>query len=226
VVVAADTQFSQANVGAETRLAIDRDGNLYYLWLQGGGEEDGSGGKTLFLATSRDGGTTWSKPLDVGVPGLTAAKFPWIVAGDRGRIAFSYLGSKVRGGFDASRQDMRTARWDAYVGFSQNALDKRPVFATATANPSSDPLRRGPCSGRCEPDPTDCVYSCAIGSPRIGMYDYLQLALDPTSGRVAMSLVDLCAEACATGRAPSEWSFIGAVGVQVRGPSLLLRLST
>ena len=192
-------------------LAIDRNENLYYLWIDGGENEDG---KRVMLSISRDRGNTWSQPIDVGVPGITAVKFGSIVAGDDGRVAFYYLGSKVPGGFEASEDHMKNARWDAYVGITLDALAQDPIFATAMVNPVDDPLRRGRCQGRCEPE------------PGVGMMDYLQIALDPTSGMVATSLVDLCAGKCGTsqGSSDDEWSWIGAVGVQVSGPSLFKKL--
>lgn len=204
--------------GSDTRLAMDSEGNLYYMWIAGSWYV--GDGRRPFLSISRNGGEDWSAPIDIGVPGVTAAKFPFLLAGDEGRISFFYVGSTVPGGFEASAEDMAQARWDAYVGFSLNALDEDPVFATTTANPADDPLRRGVCQYRCSPEGTDCVLlDCSFSSSEIGMFDYLQLALDPTTGMVAASLVDLCAGECATG-ASDDWSFTGAVGVQVEGPSL------
>lgn len=205
--------------GSDVRLARDASGTLYYLWIAhswyiGDGERP-------LLSISRDDGETWSAPIDVGVPGLTAAKLPSIVAGDEGRIAFFYVGSTVPGGFDAAPEDMATAHWDGYAGFSLNATDAAPVFATNTVNPADDPLRIGPCEGRCIADPDDCALGCEIGSPRVGMFDYLELALDPTSGMVAVSVVDLCGPACVAQGSAEAWSFTGAVGVQIAGASLL-----
>jgi hypothetical protein len=202
-------------------MAMDRAGNLYYLWLDAQG--DFTGGTTPMLSISTDGGETWSASVDVGVPGLTAAKYPSIVAGDDGRIALFYVGSDIEGGFAATDEQMHAARWDAYISFSIDALADEPVFATAMVNPADDPLRRGSCRERCETGPQACYVDCSIaGTGTVGMFDYLQLALDPTSGTVAASLVDLCTNLCATagGTADDPWSFIGAVGVQIQGPSL------
>lgn len=223
IVVADDLQDPQTPLGSEGRLAMDGGGSLYYFWIDGGG--DSSGGRRAMLSTSRDGGKTWARPINVGAPGLTALKLPSIVAGDDGRIAISYVGSKVPGGWDASEKRMESARWDGYVSFSLDALSSRPVFATAMVNPADNPLRRGPCADRCSPDPSDCVYDCSIGSSATGMFDYLQLALDPTSGKVAVSLVDLCGGRCGTAEGTSRdpWSYIGAVGIQTGGPALLVK---
>jgi hypothetical protein len=203
----------------ETRLAMDAKGNLYYLWMDA---KDYSGGETVMLSVSRDKGRHWSRSVDVGAPGITATKLPSIVAGDEGRIALSYVGTTTPGGWKASAQAKERSRWDAYVAVSLNALSSRPVFATALVNPPHDPLRRGPCEGRCTVNDEICTIDCAVGGPSSGMYDYLQLALDPRSGALALSLVDLCAGRCGTaaGSAADKPAFLGAVGVQTGGDRL------
>lgn len=219
VVVAKDPHESP--YGAWARIAIDRAGNLYYMWHGAG--KDVLGGNRVLLSVSRDKGRTWSSPIDVGIPGVTAVKYPSLVAGDDGRIAFLYMGSDVRGGFNAPKKRMKQATWNAYVGFTLDALAYKPTIATAMINPPSDPLHMGPCDYRCSPDPDNCgTVGCDMGSPVAGIFDYLQLALDPKTGRVAASLVDQCSGACAVGRS-QDWGgwWFGAVGIQVAGPRLL-----
>jgi hypothetical protein len=218
-VVAAYPSPYNTDFGGDARLAMDASGTLYYMWIAGSWYV-GDGARPV-LSISHDDGLTWSAPMDVGAPGLTAAKFPSIVSGGDGEIAFSYVGSTVPGGFAASAGDMADARWNAYVGMSLNADDPTPVFATAIAD--TDTLRRGPCQYRCSPEGsgTACVVDCALaGTETVGMFDYNELALDPTTGGVAVSLVDLCDPACASATAPGAWSFVGAVAVQVGGPDL------
>jgi hypothetical protein len=183
--------------GHEAIVATDSEGNAYYFFL----DDD----TYPHLSISRDQGASWSVPLNVSAPGVTAAKFPTIVAGDEGRIAFLYIGSTVEGGFDAEDAVMDEATWHAYVGFSLNALDAEPVFATTMANALEDPLKRGSCNGRCQ-----------------GMYDFMDITINPATGQVWAALVDLCNDACAgpDGTADDPITSRGAVGVQTGGTLL------
>jgi hypothetical protein len=214
-VIARYDDWSNSAFGEDLRLAIDATGNLYAFWISNSpyiGD-----GLHPTLSVSRDDGATWSEPRDIGAPGITAAKFPGIVAGANGRIAVMYVASDVPGGWQASEVDMKDATWHAYVAFSMDASSGAPSFETVMATPASDPLRRGPCDSRCTPEPDECIISCDVGSARVGMFDYLQLAMDPLNGRVAMSLVDLCPAGCTDG----SWGFQSSVAVQTEGPSLL-----
>jgi hypothetical protein len=157
------------------------------------------------LAVSHDDGAHFDASMNVTAPGVTAAKFPAITAGDGGRIAFLYVGTEVAGGFGAKGKTLANATWNAYVGYSLDADKTAPVFATVTANPTADPLKRGDCSGRCG-----------------GMYDFLDIQIQPKTGQVWMSLVDLCNDKCAASDGTSKDPIIsrGAVGVQLGGTLL------
>ncbi|MDQ3963788.1 MAG: glycoside hydrolase [Actinomycetota bacterium] len=195
----------------EAHVAIDQAGNVYYMWL---GDND-----LPYISVSRDEGKTWSPPVNVAAPGVTAANFPHIVAGKQGRIAVMYLGSKIEGGYDA--EDMSSASWDAYVGFSLNALSPRPVFAATTANPSDDPLKRGNCFERCMAENSNPIEQERYRFD--GMYDFLDMDLNPVTGAIWIALVDLCNDACATrdGTSDNTQFARAAVSVQLQGPRLL-----
>lgn len=190
---------------AHMRLAADTAGNAYLLFLDAT--------SLPHLSISRDHGATWSDPISVAAPDVTAANVTSLVAGDEGRIAFFYVGTTLPGGYAATEQAMAEATWHGYTTFSLNALDGDPVFAvTLTAEPT-DPLRRGPCQLRCNPDPNDRF---------TGMYDYTNLKVDPATGAVWVAFVDLCDGACAQPGATSDagWVNKGAVGVQTAGTPL------
>lgn len=203
--------------GHEAIVSTDRAGNVYYFFL----DEN-----TLpRLSVSTDDGETWSAPMNVTAPGVTRAKFPSIVAGEEGRIAFLYLGTTSPEGQDLYNETKQAyadnATWNGYVGFSLDALDADPVFATVTAHPDADPLHRGGCSGRCQVE----------GG---GMYDFLDIEVHPLTGQVWVALVDNCNDhgpgegvaSCShpEGSIDSVRRALGVVGLQTGGTLLGTRI--
>lgn len=186
----------------EARVATDAEGNVFYLWVDDDYQPR--------LSMSTDGGRSWGPAFDVGIPNLTAAKFPAIAAAGEGRVALTYVGSTVEGGFDAPAEVTDDARWHQFVTTSLNVLDN-PVFATTTVNEPSDPIHIGDCRDRCTvPGPA------SFGQ---GIYDYLDLEINPETGRVWTTLVDTCNQACNENPEADDDQFRarGAVGVQVDG---------
>jgi hypothetical protein len=68
------------------------------------------------LAASRDGGTTWSAPVHVDSTPRTTV-FPWVTAGDDGRVAVSYYGTDSTGA-SAENLDDKDAGWYVWSSFS------------------------------------------------------------------------------------------------------------
>ncbi len=194
----------------DVMVTTDSAGTAYAFWI--GGE-----GTAAYLSVSRDAGRTWETPINVTSPGVTMALLPGIVAGDAGRISFMYIGTEVDGGLLAREDDRITnATWNAYVGFSVNADGKSPVFAHTTVNDKSQPIKRGDCYDRCRAqDP---------GDNGGGLYDFLDIEMDPMTGQVWLALVDICTGDCDLPDATHETPEIavGAVGRMVDGPKLLL----
>jgi hypothetical protein len=203
--------------GHEAIVSTDRAGNVYYFFL----DED----FLPRLSVSTDDGATWGEPVNVTAPGVTRAKFPSIVAGEEGRVAFLYLGTTSPAGqglYDEGNETFAdNATWNGYVGFSLDALARDPVFATVAAHPDADPLHRGGCAGRCQ----------VQGG---GMYDFLDIDVHPLTGQVWVALVDNCNEnGVGEGAAPcshpggsvdSERIARAVVGVQSRGTFLGTRI--
>ena len=109
--------------------AIDTAGNLYVTWcqypLKGSGAYDGPG--EIMVATSTNGGNTWSAPKQLNPPSMPAVIFPWITAGDPGRVDVVWYGAAASGdkfGPDAADH----ALWDVYLGQSLNALASKPAY--------------------------------------------------------------------------------------------------
>lgn len=144
---AGDNSFSTA--ASDPSVAVDRAGNLYYLWV--------ARDRLPYLVVSRDEGATWSQPRMIGSPGLTEANLASIDVGSPGRIAVSYMGStdslfqKCHSSTECPKRNLyRAPSWSGYIMVSANALDASPTFFTAAVNKESQPLVKGTCGpGRC-----------------------------------------------------------------------------
>jgi hypothetical protein len=124
----------------EVALAVDEANRVYAFWIG----EDG----LPYLAYSQDLAETWTAPMMVGAPGVTAAGFPSVEAGADGRVAFVYVGSTIEKGFSAS-QDKAT--WSGYIGVLTDVTAPMPLITTVIVNdPDEDPLSKGACGNvRC-----------------------------------------------------------------------------
>ena len=168
--------------GEQASVAVDRTGNLYYVW-QGGGHN------LPFLSISRDHGEHWSAPLMIAPPGVHETDFPTIDVGDPGKIAITFPGTTSTGG-----SKDKTRPWNSYVVMSTDALAANPLFLSNIANPKWDPVHRGDCGGE--------------SGGRCGrMYDFLDIVSSPIDhGRVFATAVDTCTTylSCSTKRVEGE----------------------
>jgi hypothetical protein len=106
-----------------TVIDVDTDGNLYVVWADQGGD------RGVYLATSTDQGQSWSDPIKVSTDDLKANVFPWVVAGDAGRIWVTWYGSQATGGAPSNR-----GPWNVYAAQSLNALEAAPTFGQFKVN--------------------------------------------------------------------------------------------
>jgi hypothetical protein len=102
-----------------TVVDVDTAGNVYVVWSDGGEP------RNTFLATSTDQGKTWSDPVTVNPPSQKTTLFPWIAAGDPGRVWVTWYGSSK----PEAAPDNR-GPWYAYASQSLNALSNKPKFKT------------------------------------------------------------------------------------------------
>lgn len=135
-----------ANGGSDTSVAVDKKGNVYYLFI---GED-----RLPYLTVSRNGGERWSKEILVAPPGLKEANLPSIDARGVGKIALVYYGSTNSPwkpcSEDCPTLDYTKTTWNGYLTISANAFKKNPLFYTGLANHPRDPLVRQRCGpGRC-----------------------------------------------------------------------------
>jgi hypothetical protein len=103
-----------------TPLTIDGDGNLYVVYPD---DKD-----LLRLTISRDKGKTWTKPVVISDPKVTAVIYPAITVKKPGTIAIAYYGSSDR------------KKFNGYMAESVNALSALPVFKSQTINDPAKPL--------------------------------------------------------------------------------------
>jgi hypothetical protein len=155
-----------------------QDGAVYYAW----GSADGTAGTgRIHTAVSLDEGRTWkhSQPLGADL-GVVTARFPVVVAGDRGRAAVAFLGAKVAGDPNSAPDPTSPGTkaykgvWDLYVSYT---TDGGSTWKTYDAFPS-DPVQRGPV---CTKGTT-----CLAGR---NLLDFNDMVIDPR-GHVVIALAD------------------------------------
>ena len=181
----------------EVGIAVDEAGNVFANWVSEG---------RMLLASSTDAGRTWSEPIDVTAPGVTATAFNAIAAGAPGRVALAYIGTEIQGGYAdraLSPDDWEGARWNAYLAVIPDALAAQPEIQSVTANDPADPVARGLC-GRTRCD---------------GMTDFIEIVID-AQGRPWASFVDVCTGGCAAAGGDANEGNEGFVATMRAGPAL------
>lgn len=139
----------------EAAVAVDRTGNIYYHWIAADG--------LPYLSISRDGGTTFEKPMMVAPPGVTDASLPSIDVGSDGRIAILYMGTTDGGS------------WNGYITMTPRPLAADPIFYSVATKTETEPLHKGECP------PITC-------GPQ---YDFLDVVV-ASDGSVYGTFVDGC----------------------------------
>jgi hypothetical protein len=108
------------------QMAIDRAGNLYYDWSQTqNGTEDSDGEQDIHYTFSTDGGVHWVAPINLTPEANDSAVFPWMVAGDAGRVDLVYY--KSNSGVNSNVAPPDTV-WNVYFAQSLNALNTGANF--------------------------------------------------------------------------------------------------
>jgi hypothetical protein len=111
-----------------TVVAVDRASNVYVVWSERHPESQTT---DTMLAVSKDRGVTWGAPIKVN-NGPQTTTFPWIVAGDAGKIDIVYYGTSEKG--PSPEEVPATSKWRVWMAQSLNALDARPSFKENPAN--------------------------------------------------------------------------------------------
>ncbi|MHB8511996.1 MAG: sialidase family protein [Actinomycetota bacterium] len=193
-------------------------GRIYFGWEDGTNPSATGYGTTSVpkIATSSDGGTTWSKPVDVGAGfHIHNVEFPEVVAGDDNRAAFAWLGTTAIGddqhnGFKGS--DGKPAVWDLYVS---TTYDGGKSWHTVDATPH-DPVQRGciDLQGTSNKNVTDSN----ICSQR-NLLDFNDMTVDKF-GRVLVVYADGCVGKCVSDWRASSKADRGTILRQSKGRGL------
>jgi hypothetical protein len=188
--------FNDSPGGADPTVAVDDAGNAYFAWIDAVGH--------VKLSISKNGGATWSAPIQASPPGVTA-NLPALAAGADGRIVLAYAGTAdLANGYQTPGYGTNHAqRWVGYMTISTDATSASPTFQTVTTSAATDPLVRGPCGpGRCP-----------------GMVDFIDVIVAP-DGNAYAAFVDACTGLCASDPARNNNASQALVATVTGGPSL------
>lgn len=153
-----DVPGAESSSRVMTEPALDAAGNAYTAWTQ----EDG-----VFVAGTRDLGVTWTTPLKVSEGlGTMTHIWPWIVAGDEGRVAVVWYATTAEGGPADAKGD-----WHVYQATVLDALSAAPVLLNAQVTPT--PIFQG---GVCQRGTTCQADTTSEGDRRLG--DFFEAAID------------------------------------------------
>ncbi|MFN2545663.1 MAG: sialidase family protein [Actinomycetota bacterium] len=97
-------------------VAVDRAGNVYVTF------SESSSPYATYLSVSTDQGETWHQSR-VSPPDQGATGFPWIVAGDAGRVWVTWYGTATKAALPSNR-----GPWNVYGAQSLNATSANPTF--------------------------------------------------------------------------------------------------
>jgi hypothetical protein len=113
---------------------IDSAGNIYVVWSMNNSRTNEF---SIWFASSHDNGKTYYGPFWVSSGPLTAdetAVFPWVAAGDAGRVDIIWYGTTAVG-------DPNTLTgsppWKLYFAQTLNGNSREPVFTVVQPNPSN-----------------------------------------------------------------------------------------
>lgn len=197
---------------------VDSAGNLYATWAQykvnattRAYESTGQ----IEYAHSKDGGTTWSAPIQINTPeqNQPTVIFPWIAAGDPGRVAIAYYAAPQASFKGAMGPDgIDNGTWDVALAQTVNGLSTAPTFTHTLVTDHHNKFGNISTGG-------------LGGSKDRSLGDYLQVKkgnqgellvsyVDETSGNRAVDFTG------GSGQTPAEASGPAMVAHQIGGPSL------
>ena len=193
----------------------DKAGTVFFGYQDGINPSETVYGTTSAakIATSADHGKTWSKPYDVSSGlGLHNIQFPEVIAGDPGRAAFSFIGTK---GIGDDQHVGFVGEWHLYVA---TTIDNGKTWTTVDATPNN-PVQRGCISLQGTSNKT--VADRAICDQR-NLLDFNDITVDK-AGRVLVAYSDGCKDVCTTNVKSASTGAEDFVLRQTGGPLLYAR---
>ncbi|MGZ6826977.1 MAG: sialidase family protein, partial [Mycobacteriales bacterium] len=166
----------------------DRSGAVFFGWEDGQNPTETTYATTSAakVSVSRDHGLTWTRPVDLSTPlGLHNVQFPEVIAGDKGRAAMSFIGTK---GIGDDQHEGFVGEWHLYVA---TTVDGGRTWSTVDATPH-DPVQRGCISLQGTSNKT--VTDNLICSQR-NLLDFNDITVD-RAGRVLVAYSDGCDAVC------------------------------
>jgi hypothetical protein len=158
---------------SDPKVSVDAAGRIYFVASSRAAAEPN---KTAVVATSIDGGETWTAPINIGAAaGILNAEQPAIVAGDGGRAAAFFYGTTADG--DDQNPKFRGI-WHPFVA---STFDGGATWTLLDAAPN-DPVQRG----------TICMMGLACSAGR-NLLDFQDMTVD-AEGRVLVSYADGCTD--------------------------------
>lgn len=160
--------------GSVPYAAFGRDGVLYLLTVG----EDGR----AYAHRSRDQGDSWDAAFPVSAPDVAPVSHPAIVAGDAGRLAVAYLGTRAGGADPQKVPD--NATWSLFIATLDDAAAPVPTVRVVQATPDADPVQVGPI----------CLGGASCRDAR-NLADFIGAAAGP-DGIVHVVFADGCVKEC------------------------------
>ncbi|MFN2455015.1 MAG: PKD domain-containing protein [Pyrinomonadaceae bacterium] len=157
-------------------VGIGADGTIYLGYQHSDGHAR--------IAVSHDQGATWESDQDVGTQlGINNITFPAVVAGDKDRAAYTFLGTPTPGNYT---NESFTGVWHLYIA---STFDGGRTWTTVDATPN-DPVQRG---SICNLGTTSCAQAPAgpRTKPDRNLLDFMDATVDK-EGRVLVGYPDGC----------------------------------
>lgn len=197
---------------SDPSVSFDKRSNVYFGWQDGTNPTETVYGRTskAKIAVSSDHGITWSKPYDVSSAlGLKNVMFPEVVAGDPGRAAFAFLGTK---GVGDDQHNGFKGDWHLYIA---TTTDGGKTWKTVNATPKNV-IQRGCISLQGTSNKT--VLDAEICDQR-NLLDFNDITID-RQGRVLVAFADGCTGPCEEDATMGSKGAVGLVVRQTAGPLL------
>ena len=197
---------------SDPSIAFDKKSTGFFGWEDGSNPSESVNGTTSAakISITSDSGRTWTKPVDVSTPlGLRNVQFPEVIAGDAGRAAFSFIGTK---GVGDDQHNGFVGEWHLYVS---TTIDNGKTWKTVDATPK-DAVQRGCISLQGTSNKT--VADANLCKQR-NLLDFNDITLDK-AGRVLVAYSDGCVGDCVTNAQSGSKGAISMVMRQLTGPLL------